>query len=263
MAAITDSVQLLGKGLYQNIPDILTIRAMPTASELDIAGAEDFNEIMLNKILPASVEEKGIDFRQLLEPDYHWLLRALRLLNYGPYYTTNAIYCSKCGTISRGEYRVDLRTVDVKPFPEGFVNSQVVKRDEFIDFNGDIEFRIPTIQQAINCEKDKLFQDEKGRSNAELARICYMISSFKGAKNLTPVELKLKIQQEMSPADYLVLRNIVRELSDFGLRAGGATVCPSCKSSEATFMALADDRFFRPTLGDIRAWRDDRHKGRA
>ena len=234
MAAITDSVQLLGKGLYQNIPDILTIRAMPTASELDIAGAEDFNEIMLNKILPASVEEKGIDFRQLLEPDYHWLLRALRLLNYGPYYTTNAIYCSKCGTISRGEYRVDLRTVDVKPFPEGFVNSQVVKRDEFIDFNGDIEFRIPTIQQAI-----------------------------KGAKNLTPVELKLKIQQEMSPADYLVLRNIVRELSDFGLRAGGATACPSCKSPEATFMALADDRFFRPTLGDIRAWRDDRHKGRA
>ena len=67
--SISEKIQLLGKGLYQNIPDELTISNIPTASELDYVGSEDFDTTMLDKILPQAVEE-NINFRDLLEIDY-------------------------------------------------------------------------------------------------------------------------------------------------------------------------------------------------
>ena len=52
----------------------------------------------------------------------------------------------------------------------------------------------------------------------------------------------------------------IRELSNYGLRAGGFTRCPVCGNPKASFMALVDDRFFRPTLGDLREWKNNRSK---
>ena len=84
MATLSEQIELLGKGLYSasksNIPDVLTIKSIPTVSELDYVGSEDFDKVMLDKILPAAVEEK-INFRELLEIDYYWLCRCLRILN--------------------------------------------------------------------------------------------------------------------------------------------------------------------------------------
>ena len=34
--AISEKITLLGKGLYKDIPDVLTLKAIPTASELDV-----------------------------------------------------------------------------------------------------------------------------------------------------------------------------------------------------------------------------------
>ena len=96
---MSEKIELLGKGLYTDIPDELTLTSIPTASELDYVGSEDFEATMLDKILPQAVEEK-INFRNLLEIDFQWLCRCLRILNYGPYYTTNAILCSDCGSTS-------------------------------------------------------------------------------------------------------------------------------------------------------------------
>ena len=255
--AISEKIELLGKGLYESIPDVLTLKAIPTASELDFVGSEDFEQTMLDKILPQAVEEK-IDFRQLLEIDFHWLCRCLRILNYGPYHTTNAIFCSDCGATTYGEFIVNLETIECKALPEGFVNDIIVRKEEFIDFDGDVHLKLPTIQQMLNSEKDKAFQFADGRSNAELARLCYMVSSIRGKKDMTPLEIKMKIQNEFSSADYIILKSRVRELADYGLRAAGTAQCPKCASKEAAFLALMDDRFFRPTLGDLRKWKDDR-----
>lgn len=258
---VSEKVQLLGKGLYTDIPDELTLKSMPTISELDYVGSEDFEATMLDKILPSAVEEK-VDFHQLLEIDFQWVCRCLRLLNFGPYHTTNSIFCDKCGKTSYGEFQVNLQTIACKTLPEGFVNDIVIKKDEFIDFEGDIHFKLPTIQQTINAYKDKAFQTASGKVNRELARICYMITSIKGKSGLTPVEVKLMIQKDLSPADYLVLKERVDELSDYGLRAGGLAQCPKCGSKEAAFIALVDDRYFRPTVGNLREWKHDRSSGR-
>lgn len=256
---VSEKIQLLGKGIYKDIPDELTLKSMPTISELDYVGSEDFEETMLEKILPSAVEEK-VNFNNLLEIDFQWVCRCLRMLNFGPYHTTNAIFCEKCGR-STGEFEVNLQTIACKPLPEGFKNDIVIKADEFIDFEGDIHFKLPTIKEITNAYKDKAFQTSSGRVNRELARICYMITSIKGQKGLTPVEVKLKINNLLSAADYMVLRDRVDELSDYGLRAGGTAQCPKCGDKKAAFVALVDDRYFRPTLGNLRQWKHDRSTG--
>lgn len=255
--AISEKIELLGKGLYKDIPGVLTLKSIPTASELDYVGGEDFQATMLDIILPKAVEEQ-INFRNLLEIDFQWICRCLRILNYGPYFTTNTIYCADCDQISHGEYQVDLRTVDVKPLPEGFINEIVITRDEFIDFDGDIVLHLPTIQEMMNAEKDPLFVDSKGDMNRTFARLCYIVKSIKGDSKLPPVTIKSTLQKELSSADFLILKTRANELLDYGLRAGGRTVCPKCRSGEAAYVALVDDRFFRPTLGDLRAWKADR-----
>ena len=260
--ALSEQIELLGKGLYQNIPDVLTLKSIPTASELDYVSSEDFEQTMLDKILPQAVEEK-IDFKQLLEIDFQWICRCLRILNYGPYYTTNVIFCAKCGKTNYGEYRVNLNAIDCKPLPEGFVNDIVVSKDEFLDFDKDIHLRLPTIQAILNSEKDSAFKNADNRTNRELARICYTISSIGNRKDLTPVDTKLMILNNLSSADYTILRAKVTELTDYGLRAGGSTVCPNCKNEYASFIALMDDKFFRPTLGDLREWKHSRNSREA
>ena len=260
MAALTEKLELLGKGLYKNIPDVLTLTSLPTISELDYVSGEDFDQTMLEKILPQAVQE-NVDFGELLEIDYAWLCRCLRILNYGPYHTTNSIFCSECGKTSYGEYRVNLQTIECKPLPDGFVNDLVIKRESFLDFKGDVHIKLPTIRQIINCYKDQAFQTASGKINRELARICYMVTEIKGKKGLTPVEVKLIIQKEFSSADYILLKNAVAELSDYGMRAGGTAQCPKCGSKSAVFLALTDDRFFRPTVGDLREWGNSRSAG--
>lgn len=253
--AISEKIELLGKGLYNGIPDVLTLHSIPTASELDYVSSEDFDQTMLDTILPQAVEEK-INFRDLLEIDYQWVLRALRIMNYGPYFTTNAIICKNCGNV-HGEYQVNLNTVGCNALPEGFVNDLRIKADEFIDFNGEVKLKLPTIADMLNAQKDEAFKLPNGRIDVSLARMCYMIRSIKNNAALTPVEVKLIIQREFSPADYVILKDEVRDLTNYGLRAGGRTVCPKCGNTDAAFFAFVDDKFFRPTLGDLRKWRDD------
>ena len=258
--AISEKIELLGKGLYAGIPDTLTLTSIPTASELDYVGSEDFEKTMLESILPKAVEEK-IDFKQLLEIDFQWVCRCLRIINYGPFYTTNTIFCPDCNKISHGEYQVNLETIECKPLPEGFVNDIVITKDEFIDFDGDVHLKLPTIQKMMNAEKDKAFQNAEGESNREFARICYMITSIKNRDNLNPIEIKMTIMNEFSDADYRILKTLASQLSDYGLRAGGTAQCPKCGSKNGAFMALTMDKFFRPTLGDLREWKNSKHAG--
>ena len=256
--AISEKITLLGAGLYNGIPDVLTLKGIPTASELDYVGGEDFQATMLDIIFPKAIEEQ-CNFRDLLEIDFQWICRCLRMLNYGPYYTTNAIYCPDCDQISHGEYSVDLRSVAVKTLPAGFTNSIVISKDEFVDFNEDVVIQLPTIQDMMNANKDTLFVDDSGDINAPLARLCYMIKSIGNKSKMTILDKKYAIQNNMISADFHILKTRATELSDYGLRAGGKTVCPKCHSHEAAFVALVDDRFFRPTMGDLRAWKADRN----
>lgn len=253
---MSEKIELLGT--YANIPKEITAKAVSTATELDYIGAENFEQTMLDKILPLSIEE-NINFYELLEIDFQWICRCLRFINYGPYHTINTIFCDHCGPV-KTEARVDLRTIAVKPLPEGFINDIVIKKDEFIDYKKDIHLSLLTIKDALNAYSDKLFFGTDGKSRKEFARMCYMIKQIGNEKNITPVQAKMLIENELSPADYQLLKEMVGQLTDYGLRAGGRCQCPKCKSNGAAFLALVDDRFFRATVGDLREGRNDRHQ---
>lgn len=253
---MSETIELLGKGLYADIPDKLTLKPFPTVTELDYVGSEDFEKTMLETIFPLCIEE-DINFNKLFEIDFQWICRCLRFLNYGPFFTTNTILCSTCGAV-RMECQVDLRVVDCKPIPEGFKNDIVIKKDDLIDYKHDIHMHLLTIGEALSLRKDKMFARSDGSFNTTFARVCYGITSMGSQKDITPVSAKIEIEQNMSPADYAVLASVSQELTDFGLRGGGRCQCPQCHSNDAAFIAIADDKFFRPTVGDIRKGRDYR-----
>ena len=252
---ISEKIELLGKGLYTDIPDVLTMKATSTETELDYVGAEDFEQTMLDVILPRAVEEQ-VDFHKLLEIDFYWLCRCLRFLNFGPYFSVHAIYCPDCGQV-RQEVRADLRTIPCKMLPDGFSNDIVLSKDDLIDYKSDIHLHLLTIQERINADNDKLFMDTaSGKIKKEYARMCYMISSMGKDSDGNAISNKAAIETKLSPADRRILSQLVDELTDYGLRIGGTCTCPKCKNNKASFIAFVDDRFFRPSVGDIRAGRD-------
>lgn len=259
--AISEKIQLLGKGVYADIPDELTLKSITTGSELDYVGSEDFDEVMLTKILPECIEE-DINPKKLLEIDYYWVLRCLRFINYGPYVHVGAIFCDSCNSTSRGDYVANLETVPCKPLPENFKNQLTISKDEFISFNKDIELHIPTIQEILNSRKDKQFQDAFGKSNRQFARLCYMITAIGGQK-MDPVSVRITLQRDLEPADYVILTQLAGDLTDYGLRAGGSIACPKCHNEKASFVAFIDERFFRPSVDLLRRWRDDRNRREA
>ena len=255
---ISEKVELLGKGLYDGkIPDVLTMKSIPTTSELDYVGSEDFDKVMLEKILPLAVEEK-IDFNNLLEIDYQWLCRCLRILNYGPYHTVNTVFCSKCHSTTHGEFSANLYTIDCVPLPQGFKNKLTISKDEFIDLGEDVVLQLPTIKEILSAYEDKIFANADGSINRELARICYCIRKIGKTEGMTPNDVKLTIQNKFSAADYHILKAVMDEMTNYGLRIAGRIPCPKCGNLEATFIALTDDKFFRPTLGDLRNWKRDK-----
>ena len=252
---VSEKIQLLGKGLYKTIPDVITIQAIPTASELDYVSAEDFESTMLDKIFPKAIEEKDCNWRELLEIDFHWICRCLRITNYGPYHNVNTLFCESCGTAHKGDFLIDLRAVECLTLPENFKNSVKIGNEAFLDFDKDIVLHLPTIQETLNAEKDQAF----GVEQQELARICYMITSIGNDSSMTPFEKKSYIQKHMSSADYIILKDEVNSATNYGLRAGGRCVCPICKSNSASFMAFVNDRYFRVSVDALRKWRDDRN----
>ena len=46
------------------------------------------------------------------------------------------------------------------------------------------------------------------------------------------------------------------------LRWPNGFVCPKCGDTEAAFLSLVDEKFFRPTLGDLREWKNSKSSGR-
>ena len=89
--------------------------------------------------------------------------------------------------------------------------------------------------------------------------MCYMITSI-GGQRLDPVSIRINLQKELDPADYIILQEKISELEDYGLRGGGTTTCPACKSKEAAFIAFTDERLFRPDLACLREWKHDRDR---
>ena len=255
---LSESVQLLaGEGFYKTIPTgIVKINAVPTASELEYVSSEDFDSTMVRSILPQVVENgSDIDFTELLVIDYDWLCRCLRMKSYGPFFTTDRIICPDCNKVHRGGYKVDLRNVGINVLPDNFVNSMTVSSDEFIDVKDDFVVKLLTVKDLLAMLKDNAFNRSNGKKSLTLERICYMTKQIGTNQNLTPLDVRSYIRKNVSSADYEILKSCVNDVDNYGLHAMGSVKCPVCGSIEAYFVAMQQDKFFRPAVGDVREFK--------
>lgn len=253
---LSEKVVLIAQDAYSTIPNELNINAVPTATELEYVGAEDFDKAMVHDVLPKVVDDsEGMDFSELYDFDYDWLCRCLRLKSYGPYFTTNRIFCPDCNDAHRGEYQVDLRSVPITPMPKGFVNDLTVDADEFIDCKDRISFKLLTVKDKMHIDQDAMFDRSDGTKNLSLARLCYQIKSIGNQKDMTPLDVRQYITKKMSAADYEILKDCVAKLTNFGMHVMGYTACPVCGSKNAYYIALQQDKFFRPSVGDIKQYK--------
>ena len=257
---MTEQVSLMGAGLYDGIPDTITISELPTASELDYVAADDFHEVMLTKILPKCIEE-DFDPKKLFEFDYYWVLRCLRIMNYGPYVEVGRIFCANCNEYTDGPFQCDVTAVESKPVPPNVRDMLHISRNEFMNFQKDVDLKLLTIQDVLNSRKDKQFQDALGNHDSSFARLCYEITAIGGIP-ADPVSTRTTIKSELSPADYRILQAVSRELLDFGLRSGGKVrhTCTNCGSDDGRFFVFVDEQFFRPSLDSLREWRKNRDR---
>lgn len=253
---LSEKVVLIAQDAYSTIPNELNVNAVPTATELEYVGAEDFDKAMVHDVLPKVVDDsQGMDFSELYDFDYDWLCRCLRLKSYGPYFTTNRIFCPDCNDVHRGEYQVDLRSVPITPMPKWFVNDLTVDADEFIDCKDRISFKLLTVKDKMHIDQDAMFDRSDGTKNLSLARLCYQIKSIGNQKDMTPLDVRQYITKKMSAADYEILKDCVAKLTNFGMHVMGYTACPVCGSKNAYYIALQQDKFFRPSVGDIKQYK--------
>lgn len=253
---LSEKVVLIAQDAYSTIPNELNVNAVPTATELEYVGAEDFDKAMVNDVLPKVVDNsEGMDFSELYDFDYDWLCRCLRLKSYGPYFTTNRIFCPDCNDVHRGEYQVDLRSVPITPMPKGFVNDLTIDADEFIECKDRISFKLLTVKDKMHIDQDTMFDRSDGTKNLSLARLCYQIKSIGNQKDMTPLDVRQYITKKMSAADYEILKDCVAKLTNFGMHVMGYATCPVCGSKNAYYIALQQDKFFRPSVGDIKQYK--------
>jgi len=243
--AISEKLQLLCK--YDNIPSELTISAILTEDELRYVGDESFLDLMLTVILPKVVAE-DVDFYKLFEIDFNWICRCLRILSFGPIYTTNSIFCDSCHNTTYGEYKVNLNSVKCIPIPDDTPEIMRVSKHEFIDFDKDIFFKLPTIGEIQNMMKNQLFIRKDTVIDALLGRLCCMITCIGDQVDISDKSILDIFKNKMISADYQILRAIINQMTNFGLESCGKTQCPRCKSIDATFIALPDDRYY------VRPW---------
>ena len=243
--AISERIQLLSR--YDDIPPEITISCILTEDELRYVGDESYIDLMLDVIFPKVVAEQ-IDFHSLLEVDFHWICRCLRILSFGANHTTNSIFCDSCHNTSYGEYKVNLNTVGCIPLPEDAPEQFMIRSADFIDFTDNVFFNLMTINDLRRMSKDPLFVMSDGKVDLIVGRLCYMITGFGTDINLTPIQVKHIIRDRLSSADYYMLKSCINEMADFGLRSHGIAQCPKCGSREAVFIALPDDRYY------VRPW---------
>lgn len=234
---LSEKVSLLST--YPDIPSVLTISAITTEHELELVSSEDYDRTMIDSIFPKVIKE-DIEFYTLLEIDYQWLCRCIRMLSYGNEVTARSIICDDCEAVCQGEYKVDFRYVDCKPLPVGFNNQCKVQTWETFDESIFVRFHLLTIREYLDVLDTLYLYD----NNAVLSRVCHMIDKVNDIQLDNPVKAKEYILNTMSAAEYQMICNQMLQRADYGLRSYGSIKCPKCKSNNARFLMLPNDIYF-------------------
>lgn len=240
---------------YENIPPTVTLSSYTTGMEQLRVSSDNLNKVMINSILPQVIEPK-IPITELYEPDFFLLLRHLRILTWGPFYTTGAWYCQDCinddglkGKLVFKDKQINLAEIPViRPDKDDELKTKItLTPDDFI-------FLDATVNMHLNKCKDILLYDIKlPKDRQDLVPIAASISHVSG---LDFVDIREVVDwlYNLSPADSDIIKFAYKDAFNIGLSSKYNFTCPEC-GGRALCSVPVNDAYFRPSRSDLQAWK--------
>ena len=239
------------------IPKTVTLSSYSTGMEQLRLSSDNLTNVMIKDILPQVIDPK-IDVRKLMEPDYYLLLRHLRILTWGPFYTIGSFFCKDClnesgnkGKLHEGKKQINLGTIGVlcPEKPEDLTTTWKISRDEFVFLEADVTIHMN------RCADLTLINSTKVKTDADKALIpvAASIQSVTG-EEFVEIHEALDWLKSLAPVDCQIIRDAYAEHFNIGLQNRVEFECPVCGGAAWSYVPI-NDNYFRPTKEDIKEWK--------
>lgn len=237
------------------IPQKVTISAYTSRMEKLRLSSDNLHQAMIKHILPQVIEPQ-IDVRKLFEPDYYLLLRHLRMLTWGPYWTAQSWVCYDCvnddgtqGKFYKEPRQIDLGTIGVlRPDKGEELNKTcVVKAEEFIGMDAEVKLHLNRCQDML------FYFANVGKGDEDFRALAAAISSVSGM-DFIDVSEAAEWLGNLLAVDEEILEQRYKEAFNVGLQNRVEFKCPHCGGGAWAYVPI-NDYYFRPTKEDLKEWK--------
>ena len=235
-----EELELPSKGkFYQNIPNVLHVRAM-TGEEEQILATPRFVKKgkAIDMIFEKCLQEK-INTTQLLSVDRNYLLIFLRGISYTPEYDVE-IKCPNCST--NFATVINLDSLEVETCPEDFDLNKLTGVLPTSGFG--FRYRLATgeDEQAITAYRERRIQmfGDQSDDDTLLYRTAMLLEWVEGVTEIKEIQVLLK---RLPINDLSHLRNTINE-PPFGVNTNIDMICPSCAEEFKIELPLETNFFF-------------------
>lgn len=237
------------------IPKTVTLSSYTSRMEKLRLSSDNLHQAMIKHILPQVIEPK-IDVLKLFEPDYFLLLRHLRLITWGPFWTAQSWVCTNCENEagSKGKFyselkQIDLNTVGVLRPDKGEVlkKSFVIKPEEFFHIDAEVKLHLNRCQDMLFYTAKVAKGDEDFRSLA---------ASISSVSDLDFVDVSEAAEWlgNLPSVDEEIIESRYKEEFNVGLQNRVEFTCPHCGGRAWAYVPV-NDYYFRPTKEDLKEWK--------
>lgn len=238
------------------LPQKVTISAYTSRMEKLRLSSDNLHQAMIKHILPQVIEPK-IDVRKLYEPDYYLLLRHLRMLTWGPFWTAQSWVCQDCmnedgtkGKFHQNDPRqINLGTIGVLRPDKGekLKTSLVIKPEELIITNAEVKLHLNRCQDMLFYFASVNKGDEDFRA---LAASIASVSDM----DFVDVSEAAEWLGNLPAVDEQILETRYKEEFNVGLQNRAEFKCPHCGGRAWAYVPI-NDYYFRPTTEDLKEWK--------
>ena len=238
-----------------NIPQTITLSSYTSRMEKLRLSSDNLHQAMIKHILP-QVIEPNIDVRKLYEPDYYLLLRHLRILTWGPFWTAQSWVCSDCknesgtqGKLYSEPKQINLNTVGVLRPDKGeeLKKTITIKPEEFYFVNAEVKLH-------LNRCQDMLFYTARvAKGDEEFRALAASIQSVSGM-DFVDVSEAAEWLGNLPSVDETVIEEKYKEAFNVGLQNKVEFTCPKCGGRAWSYVPV-NDYYFRPTKEDLQQWK--------
>lgn len=238
------------------IPQTVTISSYTTAHEQLRLSSDNLTKVMIESILPDCIDPK-INIKELYEPDYLLLLRHLRMVTWGPFYSPGHYVCPDCvnengtkGRVESWKGMINLADMAIAR-PDNakeLITTKKIKRDKFIFLDSDVEIHLNKCKDLLLIENTKVPESQR-----KLLPLAAAIGSVEKT-DFIAIEEVVEWLAGLMPADFEILSDEYTQTFKFGLSSRGTLTCPKCGGAAWCYVPV-NDNYFRPTRENLTEWK--------